>query len=163
MNTHSFIASALLHGPLLQCSKSPNEIFVLHFIVFKRWNGVWDVPQSSSNLFPLIFFWGLLVGGFFPLLFIVCFGSWPILSDLSHFYRILLMNCVQCCLGKTCHSDFSLFLKCVWFHLAAAGPFFHKRIWLLSVIKMNFSLYGELFFPTVNLTSTCFSEYQCNT
>jgi len=30
------------------------------------------------------------------------------------------------------------------------------------VIKMKFSLYGELFFPTVTLTSSCFSGYQCN-
>lgn len=91
------------------------------------------VPQSSSNLFPLVFFLIL-----FTTLWCL-FGSCPILSNHSDFYRVLLMKCVRCCLGKTCPSDFSLFLKCVWFHLAAANPFFHKRIWLLSVIKMTFS------------------------
>lgn len=85
---------------------------------------------------------------FFPLLCSVSFISWPLLSSLCQFYRTLLMKCAQCFWGRTCHSDFSLFLQPVWFHPAAAGPFSHKRTWLLSVIKMNFSFYGTVFSPS---------------
>lgn len=91
---------------------------------------------------------GITFWDVFSLLCNVSFSSWPLLPCLSQFYRTLLMKCAQDCWGRTCHSDFSLFLQRVWFHGAAAGPFPHKGIWLLSVIKMNFSFYGTVFSPS---------------
>lgn len=126
------------------------RFYIMCFILLKRWNGLWEVAQSLNLFAPVSF----LPRHRLPPPFSVCFVSWPILSNSSHFYRILVMKCVQYCLGKTCHSDFSLFLEWVWFHLAAASPFFHKRIWLLSVIKMHF-LYMVNCFSQLWLWQAC--------
>lgn len=49
---------------------------------------------------------------------------------------------------KSCHSDFSLFLKCVWFHLPAAGPFFTKEsdyhVWLKWIFLYMGNSFSQL-------------------
>lgn len=49
---------------------------------------------------------------------------------------------------KSRHNDFSLFLKCVWFHLPAAGPFFTKesdyQVWLKSIFLYMGNNFSQL-------------------
>lgn len=100
-----------------------------------------------------------MLWGFF-LLCSVSFSFWPLLPSLSQFCRILLMKCVQCCSGRTCHGDFFFILPaCLIPSSSCKAPFPTKESDYWLWLKLIF-LYMAHCFPQLNQTSTCFSEHR---
>lgn len=100
----------------------------------------------------------------FPFCFILQCLFWRLTCSLQspNFYRILLMKCVQCCLGKNMPQWFFFIFKVCLIPSTSCRPFFTKesdyQVWLKW-----FFLYMGNCFSQLWIWQARFPKYQCNT